>query len=83
MVPAQPRLSRYLSSEEVLRFITDLAAQTTLMADPPGRHPAVCRDPDDGYLVALATAGGADAIVTGDRDPCRTRSTARDRLPDV
>jgi predicted nucleic acid-binding protein len=38
------------------------------MADPPGPHPAVCRDPDDDYLVALATASRADAIVTGDLD---------------
>ena len=68
MVLARPRLRRYLSSEESLRFIGDLAAQSTLVADPPGPHAAVCRDPDDDYLVALATASGADAIVTGDLD---------------
>ena len=68
MVLARPRLRRYLSSEEALRFISDLAAQSTLIADPPGPHAAVCRDPDDDYLVALATATGADAIVTGDLD---------------
>jgi predicted nucleic acid-binding protein len=28
----------------------------------------VCRDPRDDYLVALATARGAEAIVTGDLD---------------
>jgi len=28
----------------------------------------VCRDPRDDYLVALATASGAEAIVTGDLD---------------
>ena len=68
MVLARPRLRRYLSSEEALRFISDLAAQSTLIADPPGPHAAVCRDPDDDYLVALAIASGADAIVTGDLD---------------
>jgi hypothetical protein len=31
------------------------------MADPPGPDLAVCRDPDDDYVVALATASGADA----------------------
>ncbi len=51
-----------------VRFITDLAAQTTLLTDPPGPHPAVCRDPRDDYLVALAVASGAEAIVTGDLD---------------
>jgi putative PIN family toxin of toxin-antitoxin system len=36
MVLARPRLRRYLSSEEALRFISALAAQSILMADPPG-----------------------------------------------
>jgi len=67
-VLARPRLQKYLSAEEALRFITDLAAQTTLVADRSGPHPAVCRDPRDDYLVALATASGAEAIVTGDLD---------------
>ncbi|HEU0316476.1 MAG TPA: putative toxin-antitoxin system toxin component, PIN family [Solirubrobacteraceae bacterium] len=51
-----------------MRFIADLAAQTTLLSDPPAPHPAVCRDHRDDYLVALATASGAEAIVTGDLD---------------
>jgi uncharacterized protein len=41
---------------------------TILLTDPPGPPAAVCRDPDDDYLVALATARHADAIVTGDPD---------------
>jgi predicted nucleic acid-binding protein len=40
----------------------------TLAEDPPLPRPAVCRDPDDGYLVALARATLVDALVTGDRD---------------
>lgn len=68
MVLARPRLQKYLSNQEALRFITDLAAQTSLLADPSGPHPAVCRDSRDDYLVALATATGAEAIVTGDLD---------------
>jgi predicted nucleic acid-binding protein len=36
------------------------------LARPP--HPAVCRDPGDDYLVALATASHADAIITHDDD---------------
>lgn len=67
-VLARPRLRKYLSSEEALRFLTDLAAQTTLLTDPPGPYPAVCRDSRDDYLIALATANAADAIVTGDID---------------
>lgn len=64
----RPRLRRYLSLEEAKRFVADLAAQTTQINDAPFPHPAVCRDPRDDYLVALAVATRAGAIVTGDRD---------------
>jgi putative PIN family toxin of toxin-antitoxin system len=67
-VLARPRLRKYLTTDEGLRFVTDLASQTTLLSDPTGPHPAVCRDPDDDYLVALATADQANVLVTGDDD---------------
>lgn len=67
-VLARPRLRKYVSADEATRFVADLAAQTTLLVDPPGPHPAVCRDPRDDYLVALAQAGGVEAIITGDLD---------------
>lgn len=38
-----------------------------ILPDPPAPH-SIVRDPDDDFLVALATTGNADAIVTGDRD---------------
>jgi putative PIN family toxin of toxin-antitoxin system len=65
-VLARPRLRKYLSTDEALTFATDLAGQTTLLTDPPPPHPTVCRDPHDYYLVALATASHADAIMPGD-----------------
>jgi putative PIN family toxin of toxin-antitoxin system len=64
----RPRLRKYLSTDEALRFVAGLATQTILLTDPPGPPAAVCRDPDDDYLVALATARHADAIVSGDPD---------------
>lgn len=67
MVLARPRLRKYVSPDEATRFVADMAAQTTLLGDVPG-PPAVCRDPRDDYLVALAEAGGAEAIITGDLD---------------
>jgi putative PIN family toxin of toxin-antitoxin system len=67
-VLARPRLRKYLTTDEALRFVTDLASQTTLLSDPAGPPPAVCRDPDDDYLVALATAHQANGLVTGDDD---------------
>ncbi|HEY5196061.1 MAG TPA: putative toxin-antitoxin system toxin component, PIN family [Solirubrobacteraceae bacterium] len=44
-VLARPRLQKYLSADEALRFITDLAAQTTLLSDPPGPRSGVSRPP--------------------------------------
>jgi putative PIN family toxin of toxin-antitoxin system len=34
----------------------------------PVESPHVCRDPDDDEILAIAIAGKADALVTGDRD---------------
>jgi len=67
-VLARPRLRRYLSLEEAERFVADLAGVTALTADAPLPYPAVCRDPPDDYLDALAREGDAEAIVTGDAD---------------
>ena len=68
IVLARPRLNKYVSADEAARFVADLAAQSILLVDPPGPHRAVCRDPRDDYLVALAEASGAEAIVSGDLD---------------
>lgn len=67
-VLARPRLRRYLSIDEAQRFVAGLEALTVLTADPPKPHPAVCRDPADDYLVALARSTRVDAIVSGDLD---------------
>jgi putative PIN family toxin of toxin-antitoxin system len=67
-VLARPRMRRYLSLDEGERFVSDLASVTVLEADPPGPHPAVCRDPADDYLVALAIAADVDVVVSGDLD---------------
>ena len=67
-VLTRERLRRYLSLDEAERFVADLASQTALSIDAPKPHPAICRDPADDYLVALALHAGAEAIVTGDRD---------------
>jgi putative PIN family toxin of toxin-antitoxin system len=64
----RPRRRRYLSTEEATRYVDDLAALTVQLNDPAEPHAAVCRDPRDDYLVALARLSGADALVTGDLD---------------
>ena len=67
-VLGRERLRRYLSIEEARRFVADLASVMTLAANPSPPYPAVCRDPGDDYLVALARVAVVDALVTGDRD---------------
>lgn len=67
-VLARPRMRRYLTVDEAERFVGDLASVTDLTADAPLPHPAVCRDPADDYLVALAGTAGVEAIVSGDLD---------------
>lgn len=37
-------------------------------AADPATVPALCREPDDDYLLALAVAGRAYVAVSGDRD---------------
>jgi putative PIN family toxin of toxin-antitoxin system len=67
-VLGRDRLRRFLSIDEARRFVTDLTGVMAPAADPSPPYPAVCRDPDDDYLVALARAALVDALVTGDRD---------------
>ena len=67
-VLGRPRLRRYLSTDEATRYVDDLAALTVHLNDPAEPHAAVCRDPRDDYLVALAQSSGAEAVVTGDLD---------------
>lgn len=67
-VLSRPRLRRYVSEADAMRFVEDLAALASRTPDAPTPYPAVCRDPDDDYLIALARSAGAKAIVTGDRD---------------
>jgi uncharacterized protein len=49
---------------EALSIIRDAGT----MLDDPADPPAVLRDPTDDYLVMLAQAAGAEAIVTSDHD---------------
>lgn len=53
-----------LGEVRLVAQLTDLAE----LVDDPEVRPAVTRDPDDDYLVALAEAARADALVAGDKD---------------
>lgn len=51
-------------ADRLLRALTRASAQLRNPRFPP----AILRDPNDDYLVALATMARARAIVTGDKD---------------
>lgn len=61
------KLRRYVGIEEATEYVEGLARIAISVADAPLEGP-ITRDPDDDYLVALARASGADALVSGDRD---------------
>jgi uncharacterized protein len=61
------KFRRYASPAEVHQLVAELSAIAIMTDDPPD-PPSVTRDPGDDYLVALAVAAGADALVSGDRD---------------
>ena len=48
--------------------ILALYRQHAAWCEPVGVADAVCRDPDDDWVLATAVAGEAEAIVTGDAD---------------
>lgn len=56
-----------ISENERLAIPAMLRALAVMVTDPEV-VPAVLRDPEDDYLVELAKANGAEAIITGDRD---------------
>jgi putative PIN family toxin of toxin-antitoxin system len=63
----RPYFSRRVTPDERRRFDLTLRIVCEMLPDPSA-PPQVLRDPKDDYLVTLAVAGRAEAIVTGDRD---------------
>jgi predicted nucleic acid-binding protein len=45
-----------------------LFEETFTFVAPDSLDPAICLDPDDDVVLAMARAGECDAIVTGDQD---------------
>lgn len=56
------------ADERTRREFVDRIRRHAAIAEDPADVPAVTRDRNDDYLVALALSAGVDAIVSGDRD---------------
>jgi len=61
------RFRDYVALEDVTDLIDELRHRAE-PADDQEHHAPVSRDPNDGYLIALALETDADALVSGDRD---------------
>ncbi len=63
----KPYFRESIEEQEIAEAVSIIRDAGTLL-DDPADPPAVLRDPEDDYLVALAHEADAEAIVTGDRD---------------
>jgi putative PIN family toxin of toxin-antitoxin system len=63
----KPYFSERVGENAVDDIVAGIAEAATVLEDPVDIQ-AVLRDPEDDYLVALASEAEAEAIVTGDRD---------------
>ncbi|MGH8910558.1 MAG: putative toxin-antitoxin system toxin component, PIN family [Egibacteraceae bacterium] len=90
-VLTRPKFDRQAGAGRAEAYGTALAAGA-IVADHPPDPQAVTRDVDDDCLFALALVGGADLIVSGDRDlmeprdpkpPVLTPREFADRLADA
>jgi predicted nucleic acid-binding protein len=62
----RPAISGYVTDEERAALDAVLSQEATLVDDPPPSETPVGSDPGDEYLLALARASGARALVSVD-----------------
>ena len=61
------KFRRWLTRDEAEAYVAFLRTHARLIPDPPPEH-GHSRDADDDYLVTLARASNARALISGDRD---------------
>ena len=67
-VLARPAFKDLLGQEATDRFLEDLLSIAEWAPDPQDTPSGLTRDPDDEYLLALASSAEVDVLVSGDRD---------------
>jgi uncharacterized protein len=65
-VLARPKFGRYVTAAEVEAYVDLIEHEGAVHPDPTPSGEALSADPDDEYLIDLARAAGADALVSGD-----------------
>jgi putative PIN family toxin of toxin-antitoxin system len=63
----RPKFRAYLTETEALAYVSEIARLARALPDPVD-PPARTRDAGDNYLLALASAAGVAALISGDRD---------------
>jgi predicted nucleic acid-binding protein len=61
-------MMKYNVTESDIEGLLDRLATTAKVIVPESRPPVSVRDPRDEHILALALAGNADFLVTGDND---------------
>ena len=74
LVVARPKFRRWFDETTAGRLVERIERHATVLPDGE-LPPVVTRDRADSYLVALARAAGAAAIISGDRDLVDSGST--------
>jgi putative PIN family toxin of toxin-antitoxin system len=64
---AYPKLRLHISESDAAELVRWLADSASVVVDPDVEPPVHSRDPDDDYLIVLASAHRA-ALVSGDKD---------------
>jgi uncharacterized protein len=91
LVLMRPKFRRWFDESTARRLVERIERHATALPDVDS-PPAITRDPADDYLVALARAAGAAALVSGDRDlleaglddpPVWTARVCADRLAET
>jgi putative PIN family toxin of toxin-antitoxin system len=62
----RPKFRSYVTEDEARRFVAIIRELASIAPEPPAQ-PGLTPDPHDDYLVALARATYAGALVSGDR----------------
>lgn len=77
----RPKFRPYVSVDEVEAFVDLVQQEGIRVDDPEHTGPRISVDPGDEYLIDLARAARADALVSGDPHLLRLRSELPVRSP--